>query len=448
MTAKFMLAAPVVIALSALVSAEKPTYLLHNGRTPGQTDRVTVLVEVGGDITEVSDGKVRGEKMSVVCNLDYDEKTLETTADASGGSRSVRYYNEATAVVKVGQDQFKPALRPGRRMIGVNIDSQAMTLFSPSGTLTRDELELLDVLGNSLLLDRLLPEEPVAVGQRWKHSEKLMAMLLGLDEVGTTDVHSVLGSVTAADARIEMSGRVEGAIHGVSTKIELKAKYRFDRKRRRIDWLGLLVQEQRNSSPVTDGVDAVARVQVQILPKKGPTELTDANLKDLSLRPNAELRQLTYESAGGDWQFAYDRCWNVYRDQRDLVVLRMLDRGELIAQCNVSPLRTDTSGKQIALAEFQEDVRKALGESFQEYVEASQRRSDADYRIYRVSVRGKVSELPIQWNYYLVVDEMGHQVVFAFTVESGVVDRLHEADQRLVNSLRFVEVQMAMNAEQ
>ncbi len=442
--ARLVLMAPLLLALSTRALAEDPTYLLRPERNPGQTDRVEILLEVGGDVNEVAEGKVHGEKMSVVCNLVYDERTLEVPGEAAGSSRSVRHYRKATAAVKVGEDLFKPALRPNRRLIGVQVDSQASILYAPRGALTRDELELVDVVGNSLLLDRLLPERPVAVGQRWKHSEKLMANLLGLDEVAKTTVESALTQATAAHGRFEMSGHVEGAIQGVSTEIELKAKYRFDRKTRRIDWLGLLVQEQRNSSPVADGVNAVARLQMQISATTGPSELSDANLEGLPLRPAAALQRLAYQSSRGGWRLTHERCWNIYRDQGDVVVLRMLDRGELIAQCNISPLRQAAAGKEITLAEFQEEVREALGENFGQYVAASQRSSDANYRVYHVSAQGEVSELPIQWDYYLVADAQGHQVVFAVTVESRLVERLHKADDSLVGSLRFVTAETAM----
>ena len=70
--------------------------------------------------------------------------------------------------------------------------------------MTREELELIDVQADSLLVDRFLPDKPVAVGDTWKPSEKLMAQLLGLDEVGQTDVQCMLKEVTDQVARFEM----------------------------------------------------------------------------------------------------------------------------------------------------------------------------------------------------------------------------------------------------
>ena len=224
---------------STAADGAKPTYLLQSGRKPGVIDRVELLLEVGGDVKELVDGKVQPMKMSVVCNLKYDEKTREIPTHPGGVWRSVRYYDDVSAVIKVEETGLKPELRPRRRLIGVEVGTPKVTLFSPHGDLSRDELDLIDILGNSLLLDRLLPDKPAAVGDSWKLPEKLLVALLGLDAIAKTDVQCVLGDVTDAAASMQISGRVEGALGGVSTEIELKAKYRFNRKTMRIDWLAL-----------------------------------------------------------------------------------------------------------------------------------------------------------------------------------------------------------------
>jgi len=324
------LAALAVGVSPAQAAGQQKTYLFLSGRTPAVVDRVEVQLEVGGNLKVTAEDKVKRMKMSVVGNLIYDEKTLEVSPGSGGCLRSVRYYDKATAVLKVEDTQLKPALRDDRRLIGVEIDAPTTTVFSPRGTLTREELDLIDVLGNSLLLDQLLPQGPVAEGDTWKHSEKLMATLLGLDAVGQTDVQSVLSEVTDAAAIFELAGRIEGAVGGVATEIQLKAKYRFVRDSKRIDWLGLLVKEQRSIGHVRPGLDVVARLQVRILPQSGSTRLTDAALDDLPLEPTTRLSRLTYNSSQGDWCFRHDRCWHMTSEDSQLTVLRLIDRGELV----------------------------------------------------------------------------------------------------------------------
>ena len=85
------------------------------------------------------------------------------------------------------------------------------------------------------------------------------------------------------------------------------------------------------------------------------------------------------------------------------------------------------------------DVRRALGESFGEFVEASQSSNQAGYRVYRVAVQGTSSEIDMRWIYYLLSDPQGRQAALTFALEQKLVDRFAEADKPLVESLRFVE---------
>ena len=274
-----------------------------------------------------------------------------------------------------------------------------------------------------------------------------MALLLGLEAVARADVRSTLGKVTGSAAEIIMAGRVEGALYGVSTDIEIKAKYRFDLKTGRIDWFGLLIKEKRNSSLVMDGVDAVGRLIMQITPQSDPTHLTSEVLRELPVTSSAGLHRLVYMPAGGGWQLTYDRSWHVYSDRGPSTNFRFVDRGEMLTQCNVTSLPKAESGSQLSLDDFQANVQKRLGEHFGQFVHAAQWGNEANYRVFRAAVQGAVSGVTIQWNYYLVADEQGRQAVFAFTVEGGLVERLGRTDRELVDSFRFLDPKLARNGD-
>jgi hypothetical protein len=449
MKSTFSLLLVVLITSPLLAAAPKPPYSLRSQRKPGQTDRVVVVLDVGGETKFTDEGKPQREKMSVVCNLDYFEKNLEVHPEADGVVRSIRDYEKSSAMVKVGDGQFEPKLKREHRLIAVETARQSALLFSPLGNLTRDELDAIDIQANSVLLDRLLPEKPVAVGDTWPHSEQLLAALLGLDEVAKTTVQSTLKEVKEEGkgkdartwARFEITGRVEGAIYGVSTAIEIKGKYRFDMQTKRIDWLGMLVKEDREASFVTDGVDVVSRLQVTVIPAKEPASLADAALVKLALKPMPELTYLTYESKDDGWQCQYDRRWYIHhqRPKNTVAVLRLLDRGMLAGQCNLSSLARREPDKLVSLEEFQDDVRKALDKSFGEFVEAGQSANDANCRVYRVVVHGTSSDIAMRWIYYLVADPQGRQMAFTFAVEQSILDRFADADKPMVQSVQFGE---------
>jgi len=438
----FFLCLTTISAALGLAGEDKAKYAFHSSRKPGQIDRVKVQLKVAGEVIDVVNNKEQREKISAECNFDYDEKTLEVQTNNQDIARSIRYFNQAEAEIKIGENIFKPLLRPERNLIAAEITPKTVLLFSPRGPLTREELELIDVQADSLLIDRFLPDKPLSVGDKWKQPETLMAQLLGLDEVGQTDVQSVLKEVTDQVARFEMGGNVAGAVDGVTTAIEIKARYRFDLKRKRIDWLGMLVKEKRQTGPVSDGLDVVAQLKVTILPAKKTEYLNEADLKDLPTRSTPELSLLSHVSKEGGWEIGYDRNWHVYRDQKNLAaaVLRRIEAGELIAQCNLSSLPQVNPDKLVSLEEYQEDIKQALAKEFKEFVEAGQTVDQANRRVLRVVVRGTASDLPILWNYYHIADQQGRQMSFVFTVEEKHADRFGKAGQKLIDSLRFAEI--------
>ena len=312
-------------------------------------------------------------------------------------------------------------------------------MFSPNGLLSRDELDLIDIQGNSLLLDRLLPTDPVGIGDTWEHSDDLVVSLLRLDAAKSCDVASKLVSVKDRVALMETAGRVSGAAAGVSTEIQLKAKYQFSLDTKQIVWFGLLIQEKRSVGHVGPGLDVVARIQMTISQVGDSPGLSNKALQEVSLTPDERLTRLSYESAAGGWQFSNDRRWFITSDESDKAVLRMIDRGELVAQCNVSSLPVVEVSKLASLAKFQEDIQRGLGENFGQFVAAAERSNESNYRVLNVIVDGNVSEVPIRWIYHLLADAQGRQAVFVFIVEGDLIERFGQADKGLMETVRLTD---------
>ncbi|MEN6493892.1 MAG: hypothetical protein ABFD16_06335 [Thermoguttaceae bacterium] len=429
-----------LLAVGSLNADEKtPSYTFRSQRAVGAVDRVESALDLGGEQKIVEDSKVQRFKMSGLANLTYDERTLELAKESKAAVRAVRYYDKATATLQIDTVKTTPTLREERRLIGAAIDGTKAMLFSPRGPLTRDELDLVDPLGNSLLVERFLPEKPVAIGEKWEHSAELMTALLGLDAVSEAKVSSTLLTVDPEKpARFEMTGRVSGAIGGVATEIELQAKYHFDRKTNRVTWFGLLVKENRSVGHIGPGLEITARLQMKIVPGSQSDQLSDRALAGLTLKPTPALTQLAYESQGG-WDAMLDRRWYVTADDAKLAILRLVDRGEFVAQCKISA----SPAKDLTLAAFQEDIKRGLGKSFKQFVEAGQATNDRDYRVYRVVVEGEASDLPIQWIYYYVADRYGHQAVLAFTVEGRLVETFAKADDVLLRTFDLADPKIA-----
>ncbi|MCS7306611.1 MAG: hypothetical protein NZ602_16075 [Thermoguttaceae bacterium] len=423
------------------------TYDLRPRRQVGQTDRVSLKLEVEGLLVVSEDPKHAKPKMKVTGQNLYDERLLAVDPKTGWPTRSVRYYQNAEATIQIEQETVRPQLRPERRWIIAETQENQIHLFSPKGPLTREELDVVDLLGNSLLLDRLLPAEPVGPTSSWKPSEQSLAMLLGLEKISRSDVQCKWHSATERSILVEMAGTVQGQTGGGQSAMVLKGKYRVDRTTGRINWFGLALAERRTPGLVLRGVDVVVKLTVEITPSAQPPELSEQTLQDLSLESNAEQLLLMYQPPGKGWQILHPRSWHVQREENQTAVLSLFDQQQWVAQGTISLLPPLPKDQQISLEQFQQEIQQALGKNFGQFLQAGQYPTPEDLRMYRVVVEGKVIgqvqnkplEVPMRWHYYRVADAQGRQAVFAFSLEPEQQERLGQADRAIVESFRFLE---------
>jgi hypothetical protein len=146
-----------------------------------------------------------------------------------------------------------------------------------------------------------------------------------------------------------------------------------------------------------------------------------------------------YESDVQGFRVLLDPRWRVIMDRREVTVMRWVDEGDVVAQCNISTLPPLAAGKQLQLEEFQKDIQKALGENFGSFLEASQSIAPNGLRVLRVSAVGEASELPIHWIYYHLSNDEGRRLSFVFTMEADKSNRFAGADDPFAASLELFE---------
>jgi hypothetical protein len=365
---------------------------------------------------------------------------LETEA---AKPRSVRYYDKAESSVRFKDGAHTPSFGDRHRLVGVAVDLPSAQLFALREPMSREELEVIDILGNSLLLDHLLPERAVAVGDTWKLAGNVMAAFLGLDSSTKCDVECKLREVTAKVARFELLGNIEGSAGDTKSSIEVKGRYRFNLKTKRIDWFAMLTHEDRGMSQAADGFDVNVRYQMTIASEEESPELSKEKLAGLSLDWTPESSRLRHQSPFGKWEITYDRDWHLNSNAQEIAVLKLIREGAMIGQCNVTMLPRKETDQLVSLEDFQEDVRRALGKSFGEFVEAKQSADPLGRRVLRVVARGTVhgnsADLPIEWVYYHMADETGRQAAITFSIEQDQASKFADADRAMTASLRFVE---------
>ena len=404
----------------------------------GDFSNVDVLLEVRGDLKFRGDDKVEALPMQAKGTLNYDERLLQLGDEAQTGLRSLRHYDDAQVEILVHKDRSNRSLADTRRLVAVERKLESTDIYAVERLLSRDDLDLIDIPCNSLLIDALVPGHELTVGSTWPHSDHLMAALLGIDAVSSNDVESTFTAIDDNVAKIEMAGTVHGAIAGVATEMDVKARYLFDTERGRVGWIALIIKEKRSIGHVAPGLDVVVRLQMTIKPSKPTPELADAVVAALP-EESKELRELlVYEDDKHGFGFAYPRNWHVVTEDDNVVVLRMIERGELIAQCNVSPLGRKPPEHASTLDTLQRDIKQSLGDNFGSFVRAGESKTSSGLTLREVIAQGTASSQPMHWHYYVIRDEGGKRLSFAFTLESELEPQLGEVDRQIVSSVQFV----------
>jgi hypothetical protein len=433
------------LAVSISVVAAERIDLSPLRETDGLT-QVSVEVEASGSTLVRSEMDEKAGKtperrlpMNATARLRYTERNFLGSNPRRTGMRPVaaRYYELAEAKIHVDEKDVAPRLAEDRRLIVVASATPRPIVYSPNGPLKREELDLVDVLASSSVIDQLLPGKAVADGDSWAAEPTAVAALLTLDSVAVCEVQSVLEEFNASFAKVRVAGVVHGTAEGAATEQEIRGVYLFDRNLRRITRLNLAVREKRSIGGATPGLDAVAKFQVKLEPIKSCPQLDEVNVNALTPpEPHAAL-DLKYDAPTLGFQLRHDRQWFITSEEREAVTLRRVDGNDVVAQCTLVSLPPKSAGRQTTLEQFQKDVMYSLGKNAGQLVRTRQWQNSNGHYCYEVVARGKVEEMPVEWHHFLVARESGHRVSLAVTVEGPMVERVASADRAVVELLKL-----------
>ena len=403
----------------------------------GRHQRVKVIVEVTGHVGG-SDAGSKAGPLEATGTLLYEEFV-------SGGADrfTARFYEQAEATVRVADHRTASGLRPDHRLLVIGQSTEeakeSELFFSPSGPLTRRELELLQVPGGTHLLSELFPTPLPGSKSPWAPSDRLVARLLNLDHVSAQDVKIQLVDASGGKDHIRLAGHVVGTVQGAVTDIELEAKVTRRRADQTVDWFAMTLTERREASAVAPKFQVQARVRAVAEPLEKPRHLTARRLAQLDGGSRVARQQVLFQPLSGQFKLQHTADWYVGSDRPHLAVLRKMVDGRVVAQCNLRPLGGSSENvSALPMSEFQADVRQALGKRFGQMVDAQEFTQPNGTRVLRITAVGTVEQTPIQWIYYHLTTPEGQRMSASFTGQVDEQPLLGTEDLEMMESLTFV----------
>jgi hypothetical protein len=115
--------------------------------------------------------------------------------------------------------------------------------------------------------------------------------------------------------------------------------------------------------------------------------------------------------------------------------MRLIDDGQLIAQCNLHTVPVQGGAVPISLGQFQTEIRTALGSAAQQMVDSAESMQPNGVRQLRVCVVGKVAEAPVQWIYYQLTGADRQSLTCVFTMSGEDIEQFGAEDMTLVSNI-------------
>ena len=415
-------------------------YLVFRSSTPqprGGVIRWDCRIAVDGHLVlQETATKLRRVPLRVSGETLYGERLL-TSPDEKNDRIVLRKYQKAEGKVRVDRELQLANLPRDKRLLAVRRRDQRATYHSTADSLTRDEIELLDVPGNTVLLPDLVAARELAIGESYRVDRKLVAALFCIDEVVEGELSVTLEKCTEQTADLALKGNFKGLVDGSDTSLQVTGRIKLQRFQKMITALDLAIREQRDPGHGGPGLDVTAQLRLTAH-LADSTELSDELAAGLELDQLTEAEVVEYRQPFGKFAFLCDRNWDLLIEQHDGSVLRLVRRGELVAQCNASPLRDAPAGKQLSLGAFRRQVTGSVADRQGQLVDASVASTEGGMRILRVVAVGQVDGESVQWNYYHFTGPQGRQASLVFTFESKVVEQFADADETIVSSFRFL----------
>ncbi len=416
--------------------AEEDAYTLEESPANSQVFRVNAEVDVRGKLQTTADkDKTLDLDLVVEADFDYRERRLPGAGRDAETLRSLREYHQAQAAISVNKNRSFSSLSQTKPLIVAHGNREGIVFYHPEAPMTRNELELLQMPGDGLAVLGLLPQTKVEVGQKWTAENWAVQMLTGMEALLKSSVSCELESVKNDLARVKFEGTAEGAVQGATAEIQLSGHYVFDLKRNYLRGVELKQTEKRGVGAVSPGMDVVANVTLTRSPATDSGKITPAVLEHIPLEPAAEQLGLVLKLPWNA-QISHGRDWHVFQQTPQLTVLRLVQAGSLIAQCNLSPLPAPKSGRRMSESEFRGLVQKGLGESLKSIVSFETLSDQADFAIDRIIATGETQKIDMTWHYYQTATPAGN-VLFFTAFETGLKEKLGQEDLKLVQSLKM-----------
>lgn len=423
-----------IVVLAVARPGQAQTYTLTESPRAGDCFRIHLEMKLAGEARVPGDDGPKTLPLSATADDEFAERVLATNP-----AKAVRLYEAAKVVIGMGKDKSERTLRPDCRLIVAQRVADQLITYCPDGPLSRAELEVTQHL-DTLALTGLLPGKAVSVGQTWKLPNAVVQALCSLEGMESQDLTGKLESVSGEEARIVVTGSASGIDLGALVKLTVRAVCRYDLKQQRVMALEWKQKDEREQGPVSPAASFEATTTIaRRFQEEQPKGLSDYDLVNIpdDPQPPAENLTLLYQDPQDRFTLVHAREWHLTARTEEHLTLRLMDRGDFVADVTVTPWTKAEAGKHLSGAEFKQFVDDQPDWESDEVREDGELNLETGYWAYRVSALGDLDGLKVLQNCYLIAGPEGDQVVLAFKMRPAQADKFGTRDLTLLRGLEL-----------
>ena len=442
------LASVLMLALSGIAQAE-PVDLAEPATDTRTFTTRTSVVTTGKVFTFNSDGKPEPLELKATAQLEFHSRRLPSAGRDAESLRSAREFVSAQVDTEVADFKTGAKLPAQLKTVIASGTREGVRSYCPDVLMTREALDLLEMPGDPLGLVAILPGDPVDVGAEWTPPEWAAQMLAGVEAAETTEIKCNFESIDKGYALFAVNGSVKGQRLGSIATVTFVGKVQYNIAEKFMTGARMRYQVKSDVGTINPGLEAQVDVTFSRSKAAGPGLLTDAYLQAVPLDPPAAALELVFDAVPWGVRLLHSRSWHlfqaVYDGQHPVAILRMMNSGALVSQCNISPVLSVKPGERTPPQQFEQDIQQSLGARLKQLVDQEDIPTQNGQFIYRVVAEGEVEitgdkgavKLPMNWIYYLCTNTDGRQVSFVFAVEPHLREQLGQEDRNIVTSTTF-----------
>ena len=393
----------------------------------------SVIVDGAGQ-----DEDARVLPLDVRAQFDFDQRI---SAGSTTSPQAIRHFDKAYATISAGKGKTESKLDKSNHLVLARLKdttegTHQVQIASIGGILRQKEYELLKNPGDPLAYANLLDKKNVKVGEKWDLRDEQIIGLLTFNRIVSSSMKMMLKSVENNEAKIYIYGSVKGEVDDVIAEQKVKGIFQLDLNEKRVAALRLSIDEERRTGQVAPGFEGKIKLDTRITPTSENVMMRKERLAEIYKGKKIKFAFL-FDRSDNEFQLKHNTKWRVIASEEEAAVLRYIDDGQLIAQCNVVQLPRRPVDKPLELSQFQTEVQKIIAESEARIVNSDQWITSSGYSALHVSVDGTESGIPFMWLYYHVAAQDGRRVTFVYTLEKDSKEYFGSADRKLVDSITF-----------